>query len=226
MILFCAEVPSCCDNSMKNIILTLVFTLFFSSVALGEPCTNEQSDELIIGVTDISLVNNIALEWFLISNGICSSVNYIEVDLSQRQGASVDLLILADTDYTYAVQTNRILSLSSIVSREELINRYPMEFLMKNEIEMDLYGLPRSISQEFLFWDEVVANALRIPKPETIWTWIDACKILENEMFAYNSNIYGMYGMSHEYLSGFRSDMFDTLLEFFANLGKIDDELI
>lgn len=211
---------------MKKIILTLALTILINSVALGESCIDEQADEIIIGVTDTSMVNNTALEWFLLNNKICNSIRYTKVDLSQWQEANVDLLILADTDYSYAIQTNKLFDLSSFISQEDFIINYSTELLTANEIEMKLYGVPRSIGQEFLFWDEVVANALEISKPEVSWTWADACRILETIMSANNPNLYGMYGMSHEYISGFRSEMFDTLLEFFANSGRIDDELV
>lgn len=54
--------------------LMLVLVVAFPTLAAA------QFDDVVIGVTDSSMMENQVLEWFLLNNGSCSRVQYVSMD--------------------------------------------------------------------------------------------------------------------------------------------------
>ncbi len=205
---------------MKKRIVAFVLALatFFPALAAA------RLEDVIIGVTDSSMMQNQVLEWLLLSSGGCSRVQYVLVDAAQNEPLQVDLLILNNQEYLAFAKKKKIQSLYPYVGKEKLSISFHEEMLTNSEWENNLYGIPRTIVQDFFMWDEASAAAWNIERPSMHWTWQDAVLLLRDERLSAGRHLYGMHGLSHPALSPFRSEMMDTLFELAARSGKMDEE--
>jgi hypothetical protein len=205
---------------MKRL-MALLFLLMVIAIPIS---VSAQFDDVIIGVTDSSMIANDALEYYLLNNGICKTVKYIIVDLEEAKNVPLDLLILSDSEYLQAAESNTVQNLYSYFDADAFYHVFSKDMLASCEISNLLYGIPRSITQEFFLWDITSASSLSLTKPNVNWTWEDAYTILKSPEIDVQNHYYGMYGMQHKLLCGFRSEMLETLLVRSASCGVVSEE--